>query len=542
MRHAFTVLAPLALLWLAWTLHPTHARSAPAARPAFGLDHLVHEGKISVMGGNALPCSRCHTIDKFGALVGAPDHSNCYGACHGPAPTRRAPAKRRQLAPAARRVCTRCHAPASVETWQRGSKLAMKPFYRPYSIQHDYGINLSHKKHDAPSRASGRKTTGCVSCHEVPGARPAKHAKQAPHARCASCHATPGKNAPPMTACASCHRAAYGPASRPNLMTGAFAVGPRFSHTKHQPRLAGGASCLSCHANIAASGGIDLAAPKTTTCATCHDGTRAFSTRGPNCRACHSQRDPKAQRTTPPRTRYSHQRHKRRGTPQTCNTCHTLDGAGEPRSAARDHAPCSDTACHASDFTSTSPTICGACHVAVEPWRPLHHDQAPRHVTEFGARFSHRSHLRGSSPRSSASCASCHKRRAAGRERALPRGHASCSGGTCHGPSTGAKPHLERCQACHALGIQAQRTRTRQLAPWSVRARFRHGPHTRTAKAPSTPLACTACHERITDAAGITAAPTPPKAACAGCHNGGAAFKLTGHGCWRCHAQRDARR
>ena len=48
------------------------------------------------------------------------------------------------------------------------------------------------------------------------------------------------------------------------------------------------------------------------------------------------------------------------------------------------------------------------------------------------------------------------------------------------------------------------------------------------------PLACTACHVQLA-AVSIVDLPTPPKATCAGCHDGKHTFKLTGTTCRKCH-------
>jgi c(7)-type cytochrome triheme protein len=66
-----------------------------------------------------------------------------------------------------------------------------------------------------------------------------------------------------------------------------------------------------------------------------------------------------------------------------------------------------------------------------------------------------------------------------------------------------------------------------------VRATFDHAPHRRTASGEAVP--CTSCHLAMVAAPDVAAIPTPPKATCAPCHDGRAAFKLTGHGCARCH-------
>jgi len=55
-----------------------------------------------------------------------------------------------------------------------------------------------------------------------------------------------------------------------------------FSIDSHKAR---GAKCADCHDAVAAkkTGGLEMAAPHTTGCAVCHDGTKAPK----NCSNCH---------------------------------------------------------------------------------------------------------------------------------------------------------------------------------------------------------------------------------------------------------------
>jgi c(7)-type cytochrome triheme protein len=195
-----------------------------------------------------------------------------------------------------------------------------------------------------------------------------------------------------------------------------------------------------------------------------------------------------------------------------CTACHGLDRRGEATPPG--HAACAG--CHADDFGAAQPKICGACHIAAEPFRTLIADREPPPETEFGARLSHALH--------DGACTGCHDTRSSERELRPPRGHAACA--ACHQL---VPPTLDDCLGCHAIGGAAARTRDRLAAPWSVRARFRHAPHTNAA--------CTDCHAGVPAARTMTDVPAPEKRACAGCHDGGAAFKLTGTGCARCHGK-----
>jgi hypothetical protein len=193
-----------------------------------------------------------------------------------------------------------------------------------------------------------------------------------------------------------------------------------------------------------------------------------------------------------------------------------------------------------------APRICGACHVGTEPWLRLYFQPRPRPDTEFGARFSHRQHRDADIE----ACERCHRERSELRDMRLPRQHGTCMGAGCHaqdlapagpGAEEGAE-HLQGpvplliCSGCHALDLVTTRHAQRIAAPWSVRARFEHAPHERD-PASGAAVACTACHAGVVEADSVAAIPGPPKRACVPCHDGRAAFKLTGHGCARCHGQ-----
>jgi len=98
--------------------------------------------------------------------------------------------------------------------------------------------------------------------------------------------------------------------------------------------------------------------------------------------------------------------------------------------------------------------------------------------------------------------------------------------------STGPAPRMTACEACHRRGLAEDRQRARLAAPWTVRARFDHASHAAATRA--NPPACDTCHTDLR-AANVAALPTPAKAVCAPCHDGTAAFKLTGTTCTRCH-------
>lgn len=328
-----------------------------------------------------------------------------------------------------------------------------------------------------------------------------------------------------------------------------------FSHPAHEARGAG--RCITCHEGSAAApaggspddsanaspddniddsidsntGGGDrrLPAPRKDHCRGCHDGTRAFALTTA-CTRCHGKPPSEPLR---PRAGRRYRHHSHASLSLACSACHSLDPQGRPLPPGRDHQPCASAPCHQDQFAAREPTICGACHQSREPWRALHIDVPPAPQTEVGARFSHRAHLaeRGIA----LACTDCHRRITGSRDMSLPGDHSACAG--CHAATGGARPELGDCAGCHELGLLARRQAQQNAARWTTRARFRHQPHRSDPRADeaNAPLACTACHQGVDTAAGLHDIPTPDKAACSPCHQGTIAFKLTGHGCSRCH-------
>jgi c(7)-type cytochrome triheme protein len=476
---------------------------------AAGFDHVRHDGKVQVHGGGALACDACHALDPKGRLKGKPGHAQCFGACHGAAPAKKRP-KVAYVVPAAQgNVCAACHAPSALAALTSSARVkTVKAAYPPFRIDPDFGLALSHQKHDAAGAA-------CSTCHA--SERPAGGRG---HDRCSRCHLAPkAATTPSMTACTQCHAAAWGPARSPELVASPLGLGPSFSHAAHA-KVARAAVCTSCHGAVTTTTGHDIPAPRTEDCrqSGCHDGKVAFSTTEA-CTRCHTGAPTGTVELVRPTARFSHDRHRARLGGVTCASCHTLDRRGEATPPA--HAACSTLGCHREDFATPTPMICGACHVAIEPWRPLRADALPLAETEFGARMRHRDHAdRG------LRCSGCHSIADARRELRPPRGHVACSGtGGCHtADQRSAKPALTDCEQCHALGHVPSLIDARLGERWSVRARFRHDVH---------PGECESCHAGVWQSRGT---PEPPaKKDCAACHDGKAAFKMTGHGCRRCH-------
>jgi c(7)-type cytochrome triheme protein len=487
---------------------------------ADGFDHVAHDARVTARAAKPPPCGRCHTTGAGGRLVGAPGHAACFGDCHGPPPPR---------AVAAAKVCRACHRPADLA---RGARARGAVDFPPYSRDPDFALTMSHAAH-------GRVARACSACHGAPPEprrADAARARRAPHARCAACHdRKPAPGGVTMAACGTCHAATKptpGAARAPRRTAGAYPVRSTFSHRRHQARGAG--ACRTCHAGVVAATGLDVPTPDKQHCRSCHDGKRAFSMIEPSCRRCHGP----PQRETPvplrPRARFSHRAHQEARPNLGCRSCHALDRAGAPITILRGHAPCSSSGCHQDDFADPSPITCSVCHVRSEPWRSQHADPTPADVTEFGAVFSHRKHL-AAAPKQRAPCARCHRPARDGRFRPRP-GHTACDGEACHGPTRGgAKPALDECKGCHQLGLVAARAAAQSSRPWSVRERFTHAPHAVEPGDRDRPVPCTDCHAGAASSERLADMPSPRKQSCARCHDGRAAFKLTGHTCSRCH-------
>lgn len=504
------------------------AAIASASVQAFGFDHFVHDGRVSVSGANPIECTACHKMSSKGFLVGAPDHRTCFGSCHEAPPSRPPTSQPYPTATEALPMCGACHARSALEAAARGDRVALTVHYPPYQIEHDFGLLLNHPAHVTAAN-------GCSSCHT------AKPVRARPHQRCVGCHLDPRGNVPAMSACTACHPVAYGPAANPYLKHSAIRVTNAFEHGRHQ-RVAPKAECLACHSGVATTPGEALPAPTAADCATCHDGSTAFSTVSTSCTRCHSQpsREPVLRPTAPPP--FDHRSHLGLMTKDTaltaeavanqCTKCHAISSSGSPIAPGQGHAPCGDSGCHADEFGAQGATICAGCHIGAEPWRPLHRDRSYTGPSQFGVAFSHANHA----PRGDRACATCHpfgdRVASAGTGAGRADGHLGCGGTSCH-PATGwgaPLASLAECDRCHVVATAA--LRPKPVSAWSVRSQFRHETH---AASFAVAVACTSCHMDVEAAATTLDIAPPRKATCLGCHDGKTAFKVTGHSCSRCH-------
>jgi hypothetical protein len=232
-------------------------------------------------------------------------------------------------------------------------------------------------------------------------------------------------------------------------------------------------ACATCHAATARATGLELPAPTVAACSLggCHDGQAAFAPTE-RCTRCHTRAPTGGFVVARPTARFSHSDHAGPTLGTACASCHPIAADGQIRTAG--HAACSDAACHAADFAARQPTICGACHVATEPWRALTPDRSPPPTSEFGVELSHQRHA-------AIACADCHRHDTATVELRPPRGHAACIGAGCHqaaraGPGDdrerGVPRHRRRGRAPPPARRRAVE-RARPLPPRAPRSRRR---------------------------------------------------------------------
>ena len=214
-----------------------------------------------------LPCALCHRRETNSATPTFPAGSNhlpCAG-CH-----------TKQFADSSNPICTICHSNV-----QSG---AMKPFPGLKS----FNMKFDHARHVKLGGA------GCVTCHRPNrgGVAMTIPAGFNAHATCYRCHSPEAKSGDrQISSCGVCHE--LGRYVRSREVAAGFRVG--FSHAEHNRDE--GLNCNDCHrirAGVAQGevGGPQPlnhhASPNALSCASCHNGKRAFG--GDDflvCKRCH---------------------------------------------------------------------------------------------------------------------------------------------------------------------------------------------------------------------------------------------------------------
>ena len=242
-------------------------------------------------------------------------------------------------------------------------------------------------------------------------------------------------------------------------------------------------------------------------------------------------------RTSQKTVRYSHTKHEELKVDHgNCRQCHVLDDQYDvmPATLGKNHQPCNNENCHASEFFSKQPTMCFVCHDDVDPnvkQQPI----VRRHRTsEFGGDLSHKSHTKKvkSSGGKNGACITCHGNVFTG-EKPGKSGHASCAG--CHG-KRGSSPSMGTCGGCHKLG-ETRAASSTAAGDWSVTAMFSHSTHGSDPRERKTETSCLECHSTIAQATVLSEIRNPTMQSCDACHDGKSAFKTTGFNCYGCHGE-----
>ncbi len=210
-----------------------------------------------------LPCLVCHTREDNSAAMKFPGHIPC-ASCH-----------TEHFADTAHQICSICHTDAAT-----GS---MKPFptLSSYRTKFDHGKHLPH--------------SNCTDCHSPArsGSTFSVPTRSNSHATCFQCHNPDSEfQGRDIASCSTCHEAGS-PGPRRG---GVRALPARFDHAAHGPKQR--LSCNSCHTVRAGavrgrqvfspSAVMHLASARGQTCATCHNGKRAFGEDDfANCKRCH---------------------------------------------------------------------------------------------------------------------------------------------------------------------------------------------------------------------------------------------------------------
>lgn len=237
---------------------PEQAEIVPVETQTKDFSRFTHSNQFH----SRLPCLLCHTRDTNAARIGFPgktSHLPCAG-CHA-----------LQFSDNKSPICTICH-----------TETGMKRFPGLKS----FGVRFDHARH---TRAN------CATCHKPQGSGVAKSipSGQSAHVTCFQCHSANTSSS--MSSCNVCHQP--GRLVRTPEWAPAFRKG--FSHAKHTGNK--NLNCASCHTVRAGmSRGRQVSAPlasmhfapaRTQSCASCHNGNRAF---GPddfaNCKRCHNPR------------------------------------------------------------------------------------------------------------------------------------------------------------------------------------------------------------------------------------------------------------
>lgn len=243
---------------------PVTAQNVP---PANG-DYSKFSHRSGTHAGIA--CGSCHQRSDNGVNPKFPGHTAC-DRCH----------SSQFINPPI--ICNICHSSLN------SGHPPMNAF--PTKFKESFNVKFDHAQHN---QGAARPANGCASCHTSSARSAASMTIPAginAHATCYQCHtpyARSGLNA--INGCAVCHAAA--PYRRTSVNSPAFNVS--FSHATHGPRQR--LNCADCHTLSAGRPqGLQVSSPRpvlhtsqrAASCATCHDGKRAFGELT-DCKRCHT--------------------------------------------------------------------------------------------------------------------------------------------------------------------------------------------------------------------------------------------------------------
>lgn len=218
-----------------------------------------------------LSCASCHQRGDNSATPRFPGHNSCTN-CH-----------LAQFVNPQAPMCGLCHSSLA------SMPPPMKAF--PAKFGESFNVKFDHAQHN---QGAARPANGCASCHSAVARRGAAMSIPAgigTHTTCYQCH-TPGATSAgrDISNCAACHSTAA--FRRTSTNSTAFNVG--FSHATHGPRQR--LNCADCHTLSAGRPqGLQVSSPRpvehstqrASSCATCHNGKRAFGELT-DCKRCHT--------------------------------------------------------------------------------------------------------------------------------------------------------------------------------------------------------------------------------------------------------------
>ncbi len=207
-----------------------------------------------------MPCLVCHTREDNSAKMNFPGHIPC-ASCH-----------KEHFADNNHSICSICHT--------EGNSGGLKEFPTLAS----FGSKFDHAKH--------KFQANCTDCHKPAraGTTFSVPTRANSHSTCFQCHSPNAEfEGRDIASCSTCHEAGEPGRS----FGGVRAIAASFSHAEHSTKQ----DCSSCHTiRAGAIRGQQVSAPTVAmhfaargqSCATCHNGRRAFGGEDfTSCKRCH---------------------------------------------------------------------------------------------------------------------------------------------------------------------------------------------------------------------------------------------------------------